>query len=126
MMRMSNTTSARTSKMWMNPPSVYELTTPSSHSTSRITNIVQSIESLLVATEIHIGSLLVLRFAVGLCSLRLGGEPPRRRQERLRTAGRGDLTIQDRAKGSILTEKARVASLSCSITAPFNVRPAKM
>src|SRR5438045_97582 len=27
----------------MNPPSVYELTNPSSHSTSRITNIVQSI-----------------------------------------------------------------------------------
>src|SRR5215213_5518502 len=27
----------------MNPPSVYELTSPSSHSTSRITNIVQSI-----------------------------------------------------------------------------------
>src|SRR5262249_18499029 len=27
----------------MNPPSVYELTNPSNHSTSRITNIVQSI-----------------------------------------------------------------------------------
>src|SRR5882672_6423193 len=27
----------------MNPPNVYELTNPSSHSTSRITNIVQSI-----------------------------------------------------------------------------------
>src|SRR6478752_8453880 len=31
----------------MNPPSVYELTNPSSHSTSRITNIVQSIDLFL-------------------------------------------------------------------------------
>jgi hypothetical protein len=33
--------------MWMNPPNVYEETTPSSHSTSRITKIVQSIFHLL-------------------------------------------------------------------------------
>ena len=29
--------------MWMNPPSVYEVTSPTAHSTSRITKIVQSI-----------------------------------------------------------------------------------
>jgi hypothetical protein len=33
---------AITSKMWMNPPSVYEETIPSSQRINRITNIVQS------------------------------------------------------------------------------------
>src|SRR5438874_4944938 len=40
---MTSTTSARTSKIWINPPNVYELTRPSNHRTSRITKIVQSI-----------------------------------------------------------------------------------
>jgi hypothetical protein len=39
------TTIATTKRMWMNPPSVYELTIPSNHSTNRITKIVQSITS---------------------------------------------------------------------------------
>ena len=70
-MRISNTTSASTSKMWMNPPNVYALTTPSSQSTSRITNIVQSIRFLLVTTRAHVRFIAGLRFVVGLCSLRL-------------------------------------------------------
>src|ERR1043166_3779368 len=45
---MMSTTSAITSSRWMKPPSVYELTRPSSHSTSRMTKIVQSIQILSV------------------------------------------------------------------------------
>ena len=40
-------------KMWMNPPSVYELTIPSSHSTNRITKTVQSISHLVVFDSIN-------------------------------------------------------------------------
>lgn len=43
MMLMRSTTMARTRRMCMNPPRVYELTRPSNQSTSRITKIVQSI-----------------------------------------------------------------------------------
>jgi len=42
-----STTIAMTSKMWMYPPKVYELTNPSNHKTSRITKIVQSMSSHL-------------------------------------------------------------------------------
>jgi hypothetical protein len=43
MIRISTTANAMSSKMWMNPPKVYELTIPSAHKTSRITKIVHSI-----------------------------------------------------------------------------------
>ncbi len=39
---MSRVTTAKTSKMWMNPPRVYALAIPRSHNTSKITKIVQS------------------------------------------------------------------------------------
>src|SRR5579863_403437 len=35
-----------TSRMWMNPPSVYDETTPTSHRTRRMTKIVQSMLNL--------------------------------------------------------------------------------
>jgi hypothetical protein len=37
--------------MWMNPPSVYEVTIPRSHNTTNITKIVQSIWVLLPAIQ---------------------------------------------------------------------------
>src|SRR6185295_18676153 len=43
MTRMSTTTTAMTSKMWMKPPRVYELTIPSAQRISSTTNRVQSI-----------------------------------------------------------------------------------
>src|SRR5437773_10507876 len=39
----------------MNPPSVYELTNPSSQSTSRITNIVKSME-LFLSVKLYVSS----------------------------------------------------------------------
>ena len=42
--RLNNTTmTARTSRRWINPPKLVELTTPSNHKAARITTIVQSI-----------------------------------------------------------------------------------
>jgi hypothetical protein len=35
--------SASTTKMWITPPKVYEVTSPSAHSTSKTTAMVQSI-----------------------------------------------------------------------------------
>src|SRR5262245_22127409 len=43
MMRINTTAMAMTSRTWMKPPIVYELTTPSSQSTISTTKIVQSI-----------------------------------------------------------------------------------
>jgi len=43
----TSTTTAMTKRMWMYPPSVYELTNPSNHRTNRITKIVQSISHLV-------------------------------------------------------------------------------
>src|SRR5580765_2299659 len=43
MIRISTTTTAMTSKMWMKPPRVYELTIPSAQRISSTTNRVQSI-----------------------------------------------------------------------------------
>jgi len=40
---MSTDAIASSSRMWMNPPNVYEVVTPNSHITMRITKIVQSI-----------------------------------------------------------------------------------
>jgi hypothetical protein len=42
MTRIKTVTIARTNKMWMNPPKVYEVTRPSSHKTSKTAKIVQS------------------------------------------------------------------------------------
>jgi len=42
MRRTTTITRAATSRMWMNPPRVYELTRPSAQSTSRRTAIVHS------------------------------------------------------------------------------------
>src|SRR6266481_6402171 len=57
----------------MNPPSVYELTNPSSHSTSRITNIVQSIR-LFLSVKLYVSSneLLPLR----LCGTEISAISP--------------------------------------------------
>lgn len=46
MMRTSTTTMAITSRMWIRPPMVYEVTTPKSHKITRTTQIVQSIKFL--------------------------------------------------------------------------------
>lgn len=43
MILMSTTMTAKTNKMWMNPPRVYELTIPSNQRISSTTAIVQSI-----------------------------------------------------------------------------------
>jgi hypothetical protein len=47
MTRIRTTTMANTNRMWMNPPIVVDVTSPSSHKTSKITKIVQSIRILL-------------------------------------------------------------------------------
>ena len=49
MIRISRTTSATARRMWMNPPSVYELTTPTNHSKRSTTNIVQSMSVFLIS-----------------------------------------------------------------------------
>src|SRR5215831_10692480 len=46
MMLIATTASASTSSRWMNPPIVYELTIPRTHSTSRITKIVHNMASI--------------------------------------------------------------------------------
>jgi hypothetical protein len=52
MIWMSTDASARSSKIWINPPSVYALLTPSNHNTMSTTKIVQSIcFSLSVTAE---------------------------------------------------------------------------
>src|ERR671919_2321694 len=43
--RRITTTTAMTSRMWMKPPIVYELTIPRAHRMSKITKIVHSIEN---------------------------------------------------------------------------------
>lgn len=47
MILIKTTTIAMTSRIWMNPPIVYPLTNPRSHSIIRITKIVQSMFILL-------------------------------------------------------------------------------
>jgi hypothetical protein len=49
MILMSTDAIASSSRIWMNPPNVYEVVTPKSHITMRITKIVQSISILLAA-----------------------------------------------------------------------------
>jgi hypothetical protein len=41
---MSNTTTATTSRMWIYPYKVYDVTNPSNHNTNRTTKIVQSMQ----------------------------------------------------------------------------------
>jgi hypothetical protein len=50
MRRTATSTIAATSSRWMKPPSVYELTSPSTHSTSMMIAKVQSIPYLHVRT----------------------------------------------------------------------------
>ena len=47
----------------MNPPNVYELTNPSSQSTSKITNIVQSIRFLSVKSYLASHEVVALRLS---------------------------------------------------------------
>src|SRR5262245_24416559 len=47
MIRMSAAAMAMSSSRWMNPPRVYELTTPSTHRASRMKKTVHSMEGLL-------------------------------------------------------------------------------
>jgi hypothetical protein len=53
--------------MWMKPPMVYELTRPKSQSTSKITNIVQSIGFPYVEFEVEF---LLVRFPMFPCAYR--------------------------------------------------------
>jgi hypothetical protein len=50
----TSTITARTSRICTNPPNVYDVTSPSSHNTSRITKIVQSMFLLSFETIVFV------------------------------------------------------------------------
>jgi hypothetical protein len=68
---------AITSRIWIRPPMVYEVTIPNNHSTNRITQIVHSITSTSIIDWLHVASAYAVSLPV-IQPYRIDHDPPER------------------------------------------------